>query len=53
MTKKSRKAISKLKEIIDVCIYWKEQILEKTEKGNEILEEFEGEDILDVLSDYV
>ena len=53
MTKKSRKAIEKLKEIIDVCIYWKEQILEKTEEGKKLLEEFEGEDILDVLSDYV
>ena len=53
MTKNSRKAIAKLKEIINVCIYWKEQIIAKTEEGKKLLEEFEGEDILDVLSDYV
>ena len=53
MTTKSRKAIAKLEEIIDACIYWKEQILKKTEKGKKLVEEFEGEDILDVLSDYV
>ena len=53
MTKKSRKVIAKLEEIIDVCIYWKEKIIEKTDEGKKLLEEFEGEDILDVLSDYV
>ena len=53
MTKNSRKVIKKLNQIIEVCIYWKEKIAYDTEEGKKLLEEFEGEDILDVLSDYV
>ena len=53
MTKESRKVIKKLNLIIEVCIYWKERIANDTNEGKKLLEEFEGEDILDVLSDYV
>ena len=53
MTKKSRKSIKTLDGIIEICIYWKKQIVEKTDEGKKLLEEFEEEDILDVLSDMI
>ena len=50
---KPRKYVKTLQEIIDVCNRWIEHIEGKTEKGKELLIEFEEEGILEVLSDFL
>ena len=53
MPLKITKTIKTLDDIINICTYWKKQILGKTEEGKEILEEFKEESVIEVLSDYV
>ena len=53
MPHKPRKYIKTLEEIIEVCNRWKEHIEDKTEKGKDLLIEFEEEGILEVLSDFL
>ena len=53
MPSESRKYIKTLENIIKVCNRWKEHIEEKTEKGKDLLVEFEEEGILEVLSDFL
>ena len=49
--KARRKVVSKLNTIIKICTRWKREIMEKTSVGEELLLEFEEEDIIDILSD--
>ena len=53
MPNKPRKCIKTLDKIIDICTSWKEHIVNKTEKGKDLLIEFEEEGVLEVLSDYL
>ena len=53
MPNKSRKHVRTLEYIIKVCNRWIEQLEAKTELSKELLEEFEEEGILEVLSDLV
>ena len=39
-----------LQEIIEICTCWKKHIEEKTSIGNELVKEFERQDIIDILS---
>ena len=43
--------MTKLYEIIKICSAWKKNIIEDTSIGEELLLEFEQEDIIDILSD--
>ena len=49
--KAKRKVVKKLDKIIEICTRWKKHIIEKTSVGEELLLEFEEEDIIDILSD--
>ena len=51
MPRKTFSSIETLDKIIEICTEWKRHIMEKTEIGKELLEEFEEEDIIDILSD--
>ena len=49
MRRKAFSSIETLDKIIEICTEWKRHIEEKTEIGKELLEEFEEDDILEVL----
>ena len=49
--KARRRVVCKLNKIIEICSRWKKHIIEKTSVGEELLLEFEEEDIIDILSD--
>ena len=51
MPRKAFTSIETLNKIIEICTEWKRHIEEKTETGIELEEEFEEEDILEVLTD--
>ena len=51
MPRKAFNSIETLDKIIEICTEWKRHIMEKTETGMELIEEFEEEDIIDILSD--
>ena len=46
-----RKVVKKLTKIIEICTRWKNEIIQKTSVGEELLLEFKEEDIIDILSD--
>ena len=49
MPRKAFSSIETLKKIIEICTEWKRHIEERTETGIELEEEFEEDDILEVL----
>ena len=51
MPRKAFSSIETLDKIIEICTKWKRHIEEKTETGIELIEEFEEEDILEILLD--
>ena len=51
MPRKAFNSIETLDKIIEICTEWKRHIIEKTETGMELLEEFEEDDIIEILSD--
>ena len=51
MPRKAFNSIETLKKIIEICTEWLGHIEKKTEIGIELIEEFEDEDIIDILSD--
>ena len=53
MPSKRTKSIRILNEIIEICTKWLNDIQENNEDGIEILNEFEEESVVEVLSDYV